>query len=136
MLREYIDWQPFFNAWEMKGRFPDILNNPASGETARKLWDDAQSHARHRSSKRTGCAPTAWPGLFPAACGRATTCEVYTDEDRGARSAATLYQLRQQGAHREGIPQPLAGGLRGTQGRAALRDYVGGFAVTAGLGVG
>ena len=41
-LREYIDWQPFFNAWEMKGRFPDILNNPASGEAARKLYDDAQ----------------------------------------------------------------------------------------------
>ena len=41
-LREYIDWQPFFNAWEMKGKFPDILNNPASGETARKLYDDAQ----------------------------------------------------------------------------------------------
>ena len=41
-LREYIDWQPFFNAWEMKGKFPDILNNPASGETARRLWDDAQ----------------------------------------------------------------------------------------------
>ena len=36
-LREYIDWQPFFNAWEMKGKFPDILNNPASGEAARKL---------------------------------------------------------------------------------------------------
>ena len=41
-LREYIDWQPFFNAWEMKGKFPDILNNPTSGETARKLYDDAQ----------------------------------------------------------------------------------------------
>ncbi|RZI81168.1 MAG: methionine synthase, partial [Microbacterium sp.] len=38
-LREYIDWQPFFNAWEMKGKFPDILNNPASGEAARKLYD-------------------------------------------------------------------------------------------------
>ena len=36
-LREYIDWQPFFNAWEMKGKFPDILNNPASGEAARRL---------------------------------------------------------------------------------------------------
>ena len=45
-LRDYIDWQPFFNAWEMKGKFPDILNNPASGEAARKLWDDAQAHAR------------------------------------------------------------------------------------------
>ena len=42
-LRRYIDWQPFFNAWEMKGSFPDILNNPATGETARKLYDDAQA---------------------------------------------------------------------------------------------
>ena len=42
-LRRYIDWQPFFNAWEMKGSFPDILNNPASGPTARKLYDDAQA---------------------------------------------------------------------------------------------
>ena len=41
-LRDYIDWQPFFNAWEMKGKFPDILNNPTTGETARKLYDDAQ----------------------------------------------------------------------------------------------
>ncbi|MDX6302449.1 MAG: 5-methyltetrahydrofolate--homocysteine methyltransferase, partial [Nocardioidaceae bacterium] len=40
-LRDYIDWQPFFNAWEMKGRFPDILNNPASGEAARRLHEDA-----------------------------------------------------------------------------------------------
>ena len=42
-LRDYIDWQPFFNAWEMKGQFPDILNNPATGEAARKLYDDAQA---------------------------------------------------------------------------------------------
>ena len=41
-LRRYIDWTPFFGAWELKGRFPDILNNPASGEAARKLYDDAQ----------------------------------------------------------------------------------------------
>ena len=41
-LRRYIDWQPFFNAWEMKGAFPDILNNPSSGPAARKLYDDAQ----------------------------------------------------------------------------------------------
>ena len=40
-LRRYSDWTPFFSAWEMKGRFPDILNNPASGEAARKLYDDA-----------------------------------------------------------------------------------------------
>ena len=42
-LRKYIDWQPFFIAWELKGRYPDLLNNPASGEAARKLWADAQA---------------------------------------------------------------------------------------------
>ena len=42
-LRDYIDWQPFFNAWEMKGKFPDILHNPTTGETARALYDDAQA---------------------------------------------------------------------------------------------
>jgi 5-methyltetrahydrofolate--homocysteine methyltransferase len=42
-LREYIDWQPFFAAWELKGKFPDMLNNPASGEAARKLYADAQT---------------------------------------------------------------------------------------------
>ena len=52
-LRRYIDWQPFFNAWEMKGKYPDILNNPASGEAARKLWDDAQTML-DRSSRRSG----------------------------------------------------------------------------------
>ena len=50
----YIDWQPFFNAWEMKGRFPDILNNPASGETARKLYDDAQEMLDTHRSRRSG----------------------------------------------------------------------------------
>ena len=39
----YIDWQPFFNAWEMRGRFPDILHNPATGEAARRLYEDAQA---------------------------------------------------------------------------------------------
>ena len=57
-LREYIDWQPFFNAWEMKGKFPDILNNPTSGEAARKLYDDAQEML-DRSSRRSGSPPTA-----------------------------------------------------------------------------
>ena len=42
-LREYIDWQPFFNAWEMKGRYPAILNDPKEGVAARALFADAQA---------------------------------------------------------------------------------------------
>src|SRR3546814_12625771 len=45
-LREYIDWQPYFIAWEMKGRFPDLLNNPATSEAARKLWDERSEERR------------------------------------------------------------------------------------------
>ncbi|MBO1754446.1 methionine synthase [Allobranchiibius sp. CTAmp26] len=130
VLREYIDWQPFFNAWEMKGRFPDILNNPASGDTARKLWDDAQTMLdtiiEEGWLRANGVA-----GFFPAAA-RGDDIEVYADEER-TQVRTVLHQLRQQGEHREGVPnRSLADYVAPTD--AGLRDYVGGFAVTAGLG--
>ena len=100
-LRDYIDWQPFFNAWEMKGKFPDILNNPTTGETARKLYDDAQQMLDRMISEKWITANGVY-GLFPAA----STGEdvlVYADDSR-AEVRATLHHLRQQGQHREGIP--------------------------------
>ena len=100
-LREYIDWQPFFNAWEMKGRFPDILNNPASGETARKLYDDAQEML-DTLIKEKWLTANGVIGFFPAnAVG--DDIEVYTDETR-TQVLTTLHNLRQQGQHRDGIP--------------------------------
>ncbi len=100
-LREYIDWQPFFNAWELKGRFPDILNNPASGETARKLYDDAQEML-DTLIKEKWLTANGVIGFFPAnAVG--DDIEVYTDESR-TEVLTTLRNLRQQGEHREGIP--------------------------------
>ena len=64
-LRDYIDWQPFFNAWEMKGKFPDILNNPASGEAARRLWDDGQEMLDKLIAEKWIRASGVF-GLFPA----------------------------------------------------------------------
>lgn len=130
VLREYIDWQPFFNAWEMKGRFPDILNNPASGDTARKLWDDAQTMLdtiiEEGWLRANGVA-----GFFPAAA-RGDDIVVYADEER-TEERTVLHQLRQQGDHREGVPnRSLADYVAPMD--SGLRDYVGGFAVTAGLG--
>jgi 5-methyltetrahydrofolate--homocysteine methyltransferase len=130
-LRDYVDWQPFFNAWEMKGKFPDILNNPASGEAARKLWDDAQ-RMLDRIIDEKWLTAAGVVGLFPANAVDGDDIEVYTDETR-REVRATLHQLRQQTEHRQGVPHrsladfvaPLSTGLR---------DYVGGFAVTAGLG--
>lgn len=129
-LREYIDWQPFFNAWEMKGRFPDILNNPASGEAARKLYDDAQEML-DTLIKEKWLRANGVIGFFPAnAVG--DDIEVYTDETR-TEVLATLHNLRQQGEHRDGIPNKSQGDFVAPKS-TGLEDYVGAFAVTAGLG--
>ncbi|HEX5985211.1 MAG TPA: vitamin B12 dependent-methionine synthase activation domain-containing protein, partial [Nocardioides sp.] len=132
-LREYIDWQPFFNAWEMKGSFPDILNNPASGEAARKLFEEAQQML-DRIVEEGWLTANAVVGLFPANAVAHDSIEVYTDESRTA-VRARLEHLRQQGAHREGVPnRSLADYVAPKE--TGLKDYVGGFAVTAGLGAG
>jgi 5-methyltetrahydrofolate--homocysteine methyltransferase len=129
-LREYIDWQPFFNAWEMKGKFPDILNNPASGDAARKLYDDAQDML-DRLIKEKWLTANGVIGFFPAnAVG--DDIEVYTDDSR-AEVLTTLHNLRQQGEHREGIPNKSLGDFVAPK-ETGLADHVGAFAVTAGLG--
>lgn len=133
-LREFIDWQPFFNAWEMKGRFPDILNNPVSGEAARKLYDDAQAMLDTLISQKWLRA-NGVIGFFPAnAIPGGDDVEVYTDETR-TKVLATLHHLRQQGEHRAGIPNRSLGDYIAPKD-TGLADYVGAFAVTAGLGSG
>jgi 5-methyltetrahydrofolate--homocysteine methyltransferase len=129
-LRDYIDWQPFFNAWEMKGRFPDILNNPASGETARKLYDDAQEML-DRIEAEGWLRANAVLGLFPAnAVG--DDVEVYTDGSR-TEVLTTLCHLRQQGEHRDGVPHRALSDYVAPR-ETGLADHVGAFAVTAGIG--
>ncbi|MEP6798823.1 MAG: methionine synthase [Lapillicoccus sp.] len=129
-LRRYIDWTPFFSAWEMKGRFPDILNNPASGEAARKLYDDANAMLDQIIEERWLSA-NGVIGLFPASS-IGDDIEVYTDETR-SRSLTTLRGLRQQGQHRPGIPNRAMSDIVAPK-ETGLHDYIGGFAVTAGLG--
>ena len=132
-LREYIDWQPFFNAWEMKGRFPDILNNPASGEAARKLYDDAQAML-DTAIKEKWLTASGVIGFFPANTigPGGEDIEVYTDDTR-SEVLTTLHNLRQQGQHRDGIPNRSLGDFIAPK-NTGLADYIGAFAVTAGLG--
>ncbi|OMC15334.1 methionine synthase, partial [Mycolicibacter heraklionensis] len=133
-LREFIDWQPFFNAWEMKGRFPDILNNPVSGEAARKLYDDAQAML-DTLIKEKWLRANGVIGFFPAnAVPGGEDVEVYTDDTR-SEVLTTLHNLRQQGEHRDGIPNRSLGDYIAPKD-TGLADYVGAFAVTAGLGSG
>jgi 5-methyltetrahydrofolate--homocysteine methyltransferase len=114
----------------MKGKFPDILNNPTSGEAARKLWDDAQQML-DRLIAGKWLRAEAVLGLFPAnAVG--DSIEVYTDETR--REVRTvLHELRQQTEHRAGVPHRSLADFVAPK-ETGLRDYVGAFAVTAGLG--
>ncbi len=129
-LREYIDWQPFFNAWEMKGKFPDILNNPATTEAARRLWDDAQEMLDKVIAEHWLQA-NAVVGFFPANAVD-DDIELYTDETR-SEVRTTLHHLRQQGHHRKGVPNRSLADYVAPKD-TGLADYVGGFAVTAGLG--
>ncbi|HJQ06287.1 MAG TPA: methionine synthase [Nocardioides sp.] len=129
-LREYIDWQPFFNAWEMKGKFPDILNSPVTGEAARKLYDDAQVMLDQIIAEGWLTA-NGVIGFFPASRVGDDT-EVYTDESR-TEVLTTLHHLRQQGEHREGIPNRSLGDFVAPK-ETGIADHVGAFAVTAGLG--
>ena len=130
-LREYIDWQPFFNAWEMKGAFPDILNSPTHGEAARKLYEDAQAMLDQMIAEKWVTARGVY-GFFPAAA-RGDDTLVYADADR-TEVAATLHHLRQQGEHREGVPnRSLADFVAPVE--TGLADHVGGFAVTTGIGL-
>ncbi len=129
-LRDYIDWQPFFNAWEMKGKFPDILHSPATGETARALFADAQAMLDKLIEEKWLTANAVF-GFFPAnAVG--DDIEVYTDESR-SEVLTRLHNLRQQGDHREGVPNRSLGDFVAPR-ETSLADHVGAFAVTAGLG--
>ncbi|GGF34253.1 methionine synthase [Marmoricola endophyticus] len=129
-LREYIDWQPFFNAWEMKGRFPDILHNPTTGEAASKLYEDAQEMLDTLIEEKWLTAKGVI-GFFPAAS-VGDDIEVYADDSR-AEVRATLHHLRQQGEHRQGVAHKALSDYVAPKD-AGLADHVGGFAVTAGLG--
>jgi 5-methyltetrahydrofolate--homocysteine methyltransferase len=130
-LRRYIDWQPFFSAWEMRGRFPDLLHNPASGEAARRLYEDAQAMLDRVVDEKWLRANGVF-GLFPASQVDGDDIEVYTDESRRA-VLTTLHQLRQQTEGREGSARKSLADFVAPRA-TGLRDYVGAFAVTAGLG--
>jgi 5-methyltetrahydrofolate--homocysteine methyltransferase len=131
VLRGYIDWQPFFNAWEMKGAFPDILNNPSSGPAARKLYDDAQEML-DRMVEEKWIRAHGVVGFFPASS-VGDDVELYLDGDR-TTVHARLHHLRQQGEHRDGVPNRSLADFVAPK-HTGLPDHVGAFAVTAGDGV-
>jgi 5-methyltetrahydrofolate--homocysteine methyltransferase len=130
-LVRYIDWMPFFNAWEFAGRFPDVLTDPVVGEAASSLYADARRVLKQMISGRWVRA-SAVIGLFPANSD-GDDVEVYADETR-QRVAHRLHTLRQQKAKPAGQPQYALADFIAPKS-AGVADWIGAFAVTAGLGL-
>ncbi len=127
----FIDWSPFFLTWELKGKYPRIFNDPELGPRARELFDDAQSLLRQIVSGRRLTANAVY-GFFPANA-EGDDIVVYEDESRQTERMR-LPMLRQQW-ERDGQTafRSLADYLAPRQ--TGLPDYLGAFAVTAGLGL-
>ncbi|WP_454656124.1 methionine synthase [Bosea beijingensis] len=122
-----IDWTPFFQTWELKGRFPAILQDEKQGEAARALWDDAQAMLKRIVEERW-FNPKAVIGFWPAnAVG--DDIRLYTGESR-QEQLATFHGLRQQLSKRDGKPNMCLSDFVAPEGVAP--DYIGAFAVTAG----
>jgi 5-methyltetrahydrofolate--homocysteine methyltransferase len=130
-LLGYIDWMPFFNAWEFAGKFPDVLTDPVVGEAASNLYADARRMLKTLIAERW-LKVRAVVGLFPAnAVG--DDVEVYASEAR-ERVLLTLNFLRQQKGKAPGQPHECLADYVAPKA-SGVRDYFGAFAVTAGIGI-
>jgi len=128
-LRSYIDWTPFFQAWELAGRYPAILTDDVVGTQASELFRDAQAMLDRIVAERWLTA-RAVIGFWPAAQVGDDT-EVYAED---GRRLAMLRHLRQQADKPADRPDLCLGDFIAPK-EAGKRDWVGGFAVTAGIGI-
>jgi 5-methyltetrahydrofolate--homocysteine methyltransferase len=136
-IAEYIDWSPFFQAWELSGRYPKILQDEKVGEEARKLFADAQAMLKMIIREKWLTANAVF-GLFPANTvsvngGAGDDIEIYTDESR-SKVAMTWHNLRQQTRKPANIPNYCLADYIAPR-ESGVTDYIGAFAVTAGIGI-
>ncbi len=130
-IAKFIDWGPFFQAWELSGPFPAILDDPLVGEAARNVYAEGQAMLK-RVIEGRWLAANGVVALVPAnAVG--DDIQIYTDETR-SRVALCWRNLRQQNERPEGKPNFCLADFVAPKA-SGVTDYVGAFAVTAGLGV-
>ncbi len=129
-IRSYIDWSPFFQTWELKGKYPKILDDPQQGSVARELFERANAMLDEIIAKRLLTANAAY-GFWPANS-EGDDIVLYTDEQRQGE-LARIYTLRQQW-ERKGQEhfRALADYVAPVESKRI--DYVGAFVVTAGIG--
>ena len=130
-LRDFIDWRPFFSAWELNGQFPAILDDPEKGPAARDLFESAKEMLDQICSEGWLQAKGVC-GIFPAASLPNDDICVYTDEQR-QRELMRLCMLRQQRKLPEGMPNRSLSEFIASRD-SGVADWVGAFAVTAGFG--
>ena len=118
-LEPFIDWMPFFNAWEFSGRYPDLLNDPVKGVEARKLFADAQAMLTQLKAEQW-LTPKGIVGIWPA----------QREGESLTVNGQRIPCLRQQKQMADGIPNLSLVDFVDTED-----DFVGGFAVTAGFGI-
>ncbi len=130
-----IDWAPFFQTWDLAGKFPDILTDDIVGESARRVYSDAQRMLKRLIEGRWLTA-NAVIGLWPANSVNDDDIALYTDESRSSE-LMVWHGLRQQTERPvvDGVPRPNRALADFIAPKGVAADYIGMFAVTAGLGV-
>ncbi len=131
ILRNYIDWTPFFQTWELKGKYPSIFEDDKVGLEAKKLFDDANKLLDKVISKKLLTANAVF-GLFPANS-VGDDIEIYINESRNG-VLTVLHTLRQQMLKAEGQPNIALSDFIAPK-ELNINDYIGAFAVTAGIGI-
>jgi 5-methyltetrahydrofolate--homocysteine methyltransferase len=130
-LIPYIDWTPFFRTWELHGKYPQILDDEVVGQEAKGVFDDAQKMLNLISSEEW-LTHKGVVGIFPAAA-IGDDIEIYANETR----KEVLYvqkTMRQQSKKASGVPNIALADFIAPKG-SDVEDYIGGFAVTSGLGI-
>jgi len=135
-IAQYIDWGPFFQTWDLAGPFPAILKDEVVGEAASKVFEEGQALLKKVINGRWLTA-NGVVAILPANCINDDDIEIYTDETR-SEVAFTYYGVRQQSVKPviEGVARPnqcLADFIAPKS--SGIADYIGLFAVTAGLGI-
>ena len=130
-LVPYIDWSPFFRAWELHGHYPEIFDDAVVGESAQKLYEEAQDLLSQLVTDKSLRANGVY-GFFPANS-VGDDIELYTDDTR-TEVLGVIHALRQQGEKSgDNANKALSDFIAPKE--TGLPDYLGGFAVTTGLGV-
>ncbi|MEI7841555.1 MAG: methionine synthase [Gallionellaceae bacterium] len=132
ILVDFIDWTPFFQAWELAGRYPKILQDEVVGEEARKLFADAQAMLK-KIVKEKWLTANAVFGLFPANSVNNDDIEIYSNDKRN-KVEMTWHNLRQQTKKPADIPNYCLADYIAPK-ESKVQDYIGAFAVTTGIGI-